>query len=95
MQHPDGVHHLIGIKSGVLVVRVAVTNPERKGLRLAFGEMKTAAALKDEEATVPFGLRALAIWTFFLGGQQHRGTGWAFREGIVPFNEAAGAANHE
>ena len=69
MQQADGVHHLVGVEPGVLVVRVAVANPKREGLRLALGEMKTAAAFEDEEAAVFLGLRAFALGTLFLGGQ--------------------------
>src|SRR5580658_8312356 len=95
MQHTDGVNHLVGIEPRVLVVRVAVTNPKGEGLRLALGEMKTAAAFKDEKSAVLLGLRAFAIGTFFQGGQEYRGASRAFGEGVVPFDKTARAANHE
>ena len=67
VQHAHGIHHLVGVESGVWVVWVAVTNPERKGFWLAFWKMKTAAALKDEEATILFYLGAIAFGTIPLG----------------------------
>ena len=57
--------------------------------------MKTAAAFKDEEAAVLLGLRAFALGTLFLGRQEHGGAHGTFRESVVPFDEAARAANHE
>ena len=95
MQHADGVHDLVGIEPGVLVVRVFVANAEREGLGLALGEMESAAAFENEEPAVFLGLRALALGTFVLGGHEDRGARGAFREGVVALDEAARAADHE
>ena len=66
-----------------------------RGLRLALGEVESAAAFQNEEAAVLFGFRAVALGALLLCGRDDRGAGRAFREGVVAFNEAAGAADHE
>jgi hypothetical protein len=95
VQNTDGVHHPVRIEPRVLIVRVVVTNPKCKGFRLAFGEMKTTPAFKDEKSAVLPGLRAFALGTLFLGGREHRGASRAFGEGVVPFDKGARAPNHE
>ena len=95
VQHANGVHDLVGIEPGVLVVRVLVADAEGEGLRLALGEVEPAAAFQNEEAAVLFGFRALALGALLLCGRDDGSAGRAFREGVVALNEAAGAANHE
>ena len=95
VKQADGVHYLVGIEPGVLVVRVALANAKGEGLGLALGKVETAAALEDEEAAVFFGLGPLALGAFVLGGRQDGGARGAFDEGVVAFDEAARAADHE
>lgn len=54
MQEPDGVHNVVGIELGELVVRVVLADAELERLGLALGEMEALASLEEEEAAVGF-----------------------------------------
>src|SRR6266567_4279877 len=59
------------------------------------GKMETGAAFENKEAAIFLGLGALAVRTLFVCGPQNRRAGWALRERVVAFDEAARAADHE
>lgn len=95
VKQANRVHDFVGIEPGVLIVRVFVADVERERLGLALGEMETAAAFENEEATVCLGFGTVALGALVLSGQQHGGAVGAFGEGVVALHEAPGAAHHE
>ena len=95
MEVTDGIHHLVRIQEGVLIVGIVIINEKSQCPGLPFRKTKTLTTFEDEERPVGLHTGLATPGADVLGWGEDVGAVRTLREGIVAFHEAPRAPDHE